>query len=133
TGWLLEQAALRGHTALDADQVRTALGGRGVTDPAAAVQHAIAEGVVLVFQDGPEETEEAQEAAVEEEPAAPVEVLLGLDRYALAEESLADGLARLVNGGDKDADWSQAASAASSPSAAELIRAAAAHGLVAHT
>ncbi|GAA2993854.1 helix-hairpin-helix domain-containing protein [Streptomyces drozdowiczii] len=136
TGWLLEQAALRGHTALDADQVRTALGGRGVTDPAAAVQHAIAEGVVLVFQDAPEEAGEAQEEEAREEsdaPAAPVEVLLGLDRYALAEESLADGLARLVNGGDKDADWSQAASAAPSPSAAELIRAAAAHGLVAHT
>ncbi|WP_405896991.1 AAA family ATPase [Streptomyces sp. NBC_00727] len=132
TGWLLEQAALRGHTALDADQVRTALGGRGVTDPAAAVQHAVAEGVVLVFQDGPEEAGETQEAA-DEEPTAPVQVLLGLDRYALAEESLADGLARLVNGGDKDADWSQAASAEPSPSAAELIRAAAAHGLVAHT
>ncbi|MGW1182147.1 helix-hairpin-helix domain-containing protein, partial [Streptomyces drozdowiczii] len=138
TGWLLEQAALRGHTALDAGQVRTALGGRGVTDPAAAVQHAVAEGVVLVFQDNPEESGEAREEAQEEPegsgaPAAPVEVLLGLDRYALAEESLADGLARLVNGGDKDADWSQAASAAPSPSAAELIRAAAAHGLVAHT
>ncbi|WUS96172.1 DNA helicase RecD [Streptomyces sp. NBC_00708] len=134
TGWLLEQAALRGHTALDAEQVRTALGGRGVTDPAAAVRHAIAEGVVLVFQDGPEEPgEDAEESAEAVEPAAPVEVLLGLDRYALAEESLADGLARLVNGGDKDADWSQAASAAPSPSAAELIRAAGAHGLVAHT
>ncbi|MFD5072116.1 helix-hairpin-helix domain-containing protein [Streptomyces sp. NPDC058369] len=134
TGWLLEQAALRGHTALDAEQVRTALGGRGVTDPAAAVRHAITEGVVLVFQDGPEEPgEDAEESAEAAEPAAPVEVLLGLDRYALAEESLADGLARLVNGGDKDADWSQAASAAPSPSAAELIRAAGAHGLVAHT
>ncbi|MFB8208032.1 helix-hairpin-helix domain-containing protein [Streptomyces sp. NPDC056010] len=137
TGWVLEQAALRGHTALDADRVREALAGRGVGDPEAAVQHAVAEGVVLVFQDGPEEQEEQeeQEQGDEEaaETAAPGPVLLGLDRYALAEESLADGLARLVNGGDKEADWSEAAAAAPSPSAAELIRAAAAHGLVAHT
>ncbi|MFF7338499.1 helix-hairpin-helix domain-containing protein [Streptomyces sp. NPDC008163] len=134
TGWVLEQAALRGHTALDADRVREALAGRSVSDPAAAVQHAVAEGVVLVFQDGPEEQgeqEQGDEEAAEAAPAGPV--LLGLDRYALAEESLADGLARLVSGGDKEADWSEAAAAAPSPSAAELIRAAAAHGLVAHT
>ncbi|TRV75370.1 DNA helicase RecD [Streptomyces sp. 130] len=132
TGWLLERAALRGHTALDADRVREALAGRGVSDPAAAVQHAVAEGVVLVFQDGPEAGGAGEEPGEPEEPAAPVQVLLGLDRYALAEESLADGLARLVDGGG-EADWSEAATAAPSPSAAELIRATAAHGLVAHT
>ncbi|MER6120742.1 helix-hairpin-helix domain-containing protein [Streptomyces sp. NPDC001743] len=145
-GWLLERAALQGHTALDADQVRAALAGRAVSDPDAAVQHAIAEGVVLVFQDGPEGEESAEETDEENggagsddgatEPAAglePVQVLLGLDRYALAEESLADGLARLVNACEKDADWSDAAAAAPSPSAAELIRTVAAHGLVAHT
>ncbi|MFE3947678.1 helix-hairpin-helix domain-containing protein [Streptomyces sp. NPDC059118] len=145
-GWLLERAALRGHTALDASEVRAALAERSVTDPEAAVQHAVAEGVVLVFQDGQEDPEnqepgapaESTEGAESAEPAGPagqepVQVLLGLDRYALAEESLADGLARLVNACEKDADWTEAASAASSPSAAELIRAVAAHGLVAHT
>lgn len=115
-----------------------------MADPGAAVQHAIAEGVVLVFQDGPDDeaAEEPQDegeggadtAAQEDaQPAEPVQVLLGLDRYALAEESLADGLARLVNACEKDADWSDAASSAPSPSATELIRTAAAHGLVAHT
>ncbi|MFD5726005.1 helix-hairpin-helix domain-containing protein [Streptomyces sp. NPDC058368] len=134
TGWVLEQAALRGHTALDGDRVREALAGRGVSDLEAAVQHAVAEGVVLVFQDGPEEQEDQEQGDEEAaEAGAPGPVLLGLDRYALAEESLADGLARLVNGGDKEADWSEAAAAAPSPSAAELIRASAAHGLVAHT
>ncbi|MEU9205932.1 helix-hairpin-helix domain-containing protein [Streptomyces sp. NPDC048332] len=140
-GWLLERAALQGHTALDAEQVRAALAGRAVSDPDAAVQHAIAEGVVLVFQDGPEDEESGEESTEAgagdegEEPAErePVQVLLGLDRYALAEESLADGLARLVNACEKDADWSDAATAAPSPSAAELIRTAASHGLVAHT
>lgn len=139
-GWLLERAALQGHTALDAEQVRAALAARAVTDPGAAVQHAIAEGVVLVFQDGPEdevsdaETDDESEGTGDEgAEREPVQVLLGLDRYALAEESLADGIARLVNACEKDADWADAAAAAPSPSAAELIRTAAAHGLVAHT
>ncbi|WP_327336119.1 ATP-binding domain-containing protein [Streptomyces sp. NBC_01324] len=144
-GWLLERAALQGHTALDSAEVRTALTGRSVSDPDAAVQHAVAEGVVLVFQDGAEDgaeeeaREEGPEAAEtpaedrEAGPQEPVQVFLGLDRYALAEESLADGLARLVNAVEKDADWTAAAESAPSPSAAELIRTAAAHGLVAHT
>lgn len=46
-------------------------------------------------------------------------VLVGLERYALAEESLADGLARLVNSVPKEdgsaADWEQAAAAAGAP------------------
>ncbi|MFE4862327.1 helix-hairpin-helix domain-containing protein [Streptomyces sp. NPDC056670] len=132
-GWILEQAAVRGHTALADDDVRKALAGRSVPDPDEAVHQAVAEGVVLVFQDGladePEaaddgvDTEEAEEAA---EPAEPVEVLLGLDRYALAEESLADGLARLLNSpvGDDGSVW---------PEGGELIRAVAGSGLVAHT
>ncbi|MFJ9059331.1 helix-hairpin-helix domain-containing protein [Streptomyces sp. NPDC102409] len=140
-GWLLERAALRGHTALDADEARKALEGFAVTDPEEAVQHAVAEGVVLVFQDGvdatgAQEPDEAGEDTGEDGTPAdeePVRVLLGLDRYALAEESLADGLGRLVNSCDKGADWSESAAAAPSPSAGELIRAAATAGLVAHS
>ncbi|MFF2407962.1 helix-hairpin-helix domain-containing protein [Streptomyces sp. NPDC058092] len=140
-GWLLERAALQGHTALDATAVRAALAERAVSDPAAAVEHAVAEGVVLAFQDGREDQgdqepgapAEAGESTEDRAGQEPVPVLLGLDRYALAEESLADGLARLVNACEKDADWTAAATAAGSPSAAELIRAVAAHGLVAHT
>ncbi|GAA4087987.1 helix-hairpin-helix domain-containing protein [Streptomyces hundungensis] len=138
-GWILEQAAVRGHTALAADDVRKALAGRSVPDPDEAVQQAIAEGVVLVFQDGlaeePDSTENAENTAdaadidgAEEaaEPAEPVEVLLGLDRYALAEESLADGLARLLNSpvGNDGSVW---------PEGSELARAVAGSGLVAHT
>ncbi|MDX3850520.1 helix-hairpin-helix domain-containing protein [Streptomyces sp. AK02-01A] len=146
-GWLLERAALQGHTALEASAVRGALAGHAVPDPDEAVQHAIAEGAVLVFQDGLEAEAEGSAAATEdaagtdgaegteggEEPAGtPVPVLLGLDRYALAEESLADGLARLVKTGP-DASWEEAATASAGHSAAELIRAAAGHGLVLHT
>ncbi len=186
-GWLLEQAALAGHSALEASALRAALAQRSVPDPDEALQTAIAEGAVLVFQDAIE-TPGARPAADDEDEEQPVRVLLGLDRFAMAEESVADGLARLLNtfeepsdadgvasegdegsgddegdagddedGGDvgdrpdagapePDADspvrpvrqpspaqWEAAATAAPSPSAAELIRAAARSGLVAHT
>ncbi|MEU3187750.1 ATP-dependent RecD-like DNA helicase [Streptomyces sp. NPDC006923] len=139
-GWLLERAALQGHTALEASAVRGALAGHAVPDPDEAVQHAVAEGAVLVFQDGLEAEAEGGEDDTADtegteggaEPAgAPVPVLLGLDRYALAEESLADGLARLVKTGPEDS-WEEAAASAGQ-SAAELIRASAGHGLVLHT
>ncbi|MEU2406057.1 helix-hairpin-helix domain-containing protein [Streptomyces rubiginosohelvolus] len=143
-GWVLERAALQGHTALDAEAVRAALAERAVSDPDAAVLEAVEEGVALLFQEGGDEEPEETEAGAEETdegglapdadaPGEPVRILLGLDRYALAEESLADGLARLVNTCEKAADWAEAAAAAPSPSAAELIRTTAAAGLVAHS
>ncbi|MCQ1580799.1 helix-hairpin-helix domain-containing protein [Streptomyces parvus] len=139
-GWVLERAALQGHTALDAEAVRAALAERAVSDPDAAVREAVEEGVALLFQEGEDEEPEENEAAAEgglapdaDTPREPVRILLGLDRYALAEESLADGLARLVNACEKAADWAEAAAAAPSPSAAELIRTTAAAGLVAHS
>nr|WP_245769274.1 ATP-dependent RecD-like DNA helicase [Streptomyces indicus] len=141
TGWLLEQAAVAGHTALDAGPLKQALAQRGVPDPDAAVESAVAEGEVLVFQDALDEgtPEHADAAGDEDEEAAerPVRVLFGLERYALAEESLADGLARVVNGLEKEAGsdlagWAEAAGSVRG-SAAELIRASAAHGLVLHT
>ncbi|MEW2068366.1 helix-hairpin-helix domain-containing protein [Streptomyces sp. NPDC007346] len=144
-GWLLERAALQGHTALDATAVRAALAERAVSDPEEAVRNAVEEGVALVFQEGtdPAESEAYEEGEAPAEADAgedgpgqapePVQVLLGLDRYALAEESLADGLARLVNTCGKGADWAEAAAAAPSPSAAELIRTTATAGLVAHS
>ncbi|MEU8603065.1 helix-hairpin-helix domain-containing protein [Streptomyces parvulus] len=142
TVWLLEQAALAGHTALEPARLTATLAQRGVPDPDAAVQSTLAEGEALAFQDaleepggrpgraagGPEDPDEGGEGAEER----PVRVLIGLERYALAEESLADGLARLVNAAPKQdgsgADWEEAAA-----SAAELIRAVAGHGLVLHT
>ncbi|MCG7207716.1 ATP-binding domain-containing protein [Streptomyces arenae] len=131
TGWLLEQAALAGHTALEMPTLATALAQRAVPDPDAAVQSALAEGEALVFQDALDPG--APEPADDEEER-PVRVLVGLERYALAEESLADGLARLVNSLAKDAPgpW-DAVAAAASGGAAELARAVAGHGLVLHT
>ncbi|QIJ61769.1 ATP-dependent RecD-like DNA helicase [Streptomyces sp. JB150] len=138
TVWLLEQAALAGHTALELPALTAALAQRGVPDPDAAVQDALAEGEVLAFQDGLEESgeEESEEEAGEGEAQEPVRVLVGLERYALAEESLADGLARLIGSVPKEAgapaDRERVAAAAQG-SAAELVRAVAGHGLVLHT
>lgn len=125
-GWQLERAALQGHTALESSSVRAALAERSVPDPDEALQQAIAEGAVLVFQDGVEDVEQAADGEdTEDSEQQAVPVLLGLDRYALAEESLADGLARLAKSG-ADARWE-----AAEPT--ELVRAVAASGLVAHT
>ncbi|MBW5421927.1 DNA helicase RecD [Streptomyces sp. BG9H] len=153
TVWLLEQAALAGHTALDVPALTAALGQRAVPDPDGAIQGALAEGDALVFQDALEGAEvpvqrsddagardgEAGEEGAEGEQERPVRVLIGLERYAMAEESLADGLARVINSlpkeggpGPEAAEW-EAAAAQASGSAAELIRAAAGHGLVLHS
>ncbi|WP_405852724.1 ATP-binding domain-containing protein [Streptomyces sp. NBC_00090] len=128
TVWLLERAALQGHTALELQAVRAGLARQAVSDPEKAVEVAVSEGAVLVFQEetaeehvaDEEEPDETAETTAAEEPAAPV--LLGLDRYALAEESLADGLARLVRTATADT-WE----------GSELERAAGEHGLVLHT
>ncbi|MDN3270060.1 helix-hairpin-helix domain-containing protein [Streptomyces sp. MA15] len=128
TVWLLEQAAPAGHTVLEMAALTEALGRQGVPEPEDAVRDAIAEGDVLVFQDALGEAGEDGEQ--------PVRVLVGLERCALAEESLADGLARLVNAvPEQDGtaeEWERAAAAAGG-SAGDLIRAAARHGLVLHT
>ncbi|MEU2778932.1 helix-hairpin-helix domain-containing protein [Streptomyces sp. NPDC007162] len=131
TGWLLEQAALAGHTALEMPTLTAALTQRAVPDPEAAVQSTLAEGEALVFQDALDPGAPEPE---DDEEERPVRVLVGLERYALAEESLADGLARLVNSPADDAPepWEAAATAASG-GAAELARAVAGHGLVLHT
>ncbi|MFF4758016.1 helix-hairpin-helix domain-containing protein [Streptomyces sp. NPDC001292] len=134
TVWLLEQAALAGHTALEAPALTAALAQRAVPDPEAALHGTLAEGEALVFQDALEEAPATEEA--DEDGGRPVRVLVGLERYALAEESLADGLARLNNSAPKEggsaSDWERAAASVQG-SAAELLRAVAGHGLVLHT
>ncbi|MCT9140167.1 ATP-dependent DNA helicase, partial [Streptomyces violarus] len=142
-----EQAALAGHTALEMPALLAALAQRGVPEPDSAVQDAIAEGDALGFQDALEETgaparakqgsgQDSEQDDSEEDEERPVRVLVGLERYALAEESLADGLARLVNSAPKQdgsaEEWERVAAAAQG-SAGELLRAVAGHGLVLHT
>ncbi|MGV9940800.1 helix-hairpin-helix domain-containing protein [Streptomyces sp. NPDC003401] len=145
TVWLLEQAALAGHTALELPTLTAALARQGVPDADAAVQSTLAEGEALAFHDALEEpgataapvaADEKHEEDGEDggEETGPVRVLVGLERYALAEESLADGLARVANAPAEETPtrWESAAARASG-STAELIRAVAGHGLVVHT
>ncbi|WP_181383659.1 helix-hairpin-helix domain-containing protein [Streptomyces sp. NWU339] len=148
TGWLLEQAAAAGHTALEMPVLTAALEQQGVPDAEGAVRNAISDGDVLVFQDpvpeagapaprrGGAGAGESQDEADGAEEERPVRVLVGLERYAMAEESLADGLARLVGSAPRQdgpgAEWERAASSADG-SGGELIRAVAGHGLVLHT
>ncbi|MBQ1098151.1 ATP-binding domain-containing protein [Streptomyces sp. b94] len=142
TVWLLEQAALAGHTALELPRLTATLAQRGVPDPDAAVRSTLAEGEALAFQDALEETGARQDdttggaEGTDEDEERPVRVLIGLERYALAEESLADGLARLANSAPKRdgsaADWERAAASAQG-AATDLVRAVADHGLVLHT
>lgn len=147
---VLERAALSGHTALTPEALAKGLAQHSVPDPEEAVRDAVEAGVLLVFEDpleqppgsGPEHARPEGEASAEEQ-GPPVSLLMGLERHALAEESLADGLARIVathtppdgesGDGPAPSEWEAAAAAAPSPSAAELIRACAGHGLVVHS
>ncbi|WP_187284552.1 helix-hairpin-helix domain-containing protein [Streptomyces sp. uw30] len=137
TVWLLEQAALAGHTALEMPALTAALVQRAVPDADTAVQNTLAEGEALAFQDALDEpgAPAVRDEEAEEDAERPVRVLVGLERYALAEESLADGLGRLINSAPKQdgsaEEWERAAAGAGS--AADLIRAVANHGLVLHT
>jgi hypothetical protein len=140
-GHLMELAAERGHTALTGQALQAALAQNAVPDPAAAVAAAVEDGRLLVFRaDGDDEPQDAADGEDGEDGgAADAPVLLGLDRYALAEESLADGLVRLLRSFEAEAAdtdpalWERAAADAPSPSAAELIRAVSGSGLVLHS
>ena len=128
TVWQLEQAALRGHTAVELGTVRTGLESQQVPEAASALAAVLGEGQVMAFQD-----EEQQPGAGGRKPDAeddelPVRVLLALDRLALAEESLADGLVRLMSAfeGDprpeaaEDADGAESAEGTEAAQAAEV-------------
>ncbi|MFB7473227.1 helix-hairpin-helix domain-containing protein [Kitasatospora sp. NPDC056184] len=95
-GWLLEQAALRGHSAVEIGELTTGLERLGVPDCAAAVQAVVVDGHAMPFQE--ELTgAEAHAAGGGEDDEPPTRTLLALERLALAEESLAEGLIRLMS------------------------------------
>ncbi|MER7582665.1 helix-hairpin-helix domain-containing protein [Kitasatospora sp. NPDC097691] len=90
--WLLEQAVLRGHSALELTEVAAGLERLRMPDPAAAIQAAVEDGRVLPFQ---EELAEAH-AAGGEDDEPPTRTLLALERLAMAEDTLAEGLVQLM-------------------------------------
>ncbi|WP_441247030.1 ATP-binding domain-containing protein [Kitasatospora sp. McL0602] len=139
--WLLEQAALRGHTAQETSEIAAGLENFAVPDAASALQEVVTDGGVMAFQEeitgpGAATTTAAEDEDGDDEP--PTRTLLALERIALAEESLADGLVRVMSTFEVPetpgpAEWEAAAAAAPSASAAALLRAAAGNGLTTHT
>ncbi|GAB3112937.1 helix-hairpin-helix domain-containing protein [Streptomyces calidiresistens] len=161
---LLERGARFGHTAADPAALARALGGYGVPRPEEALAEAVEAGAALLFEDpdpdaapapapadagGGEGTGDGEDTAGtgHAESAVPVRTLVGTERWAVAEESLADGLIGLATGspterprlptepptgpdgaGDGDPTRPRAGS-----SAAELWSAVRDHGLVVHT
>ncbi|MEU8516194.1 helix-hairpin-helix domain-containing protein [Kitasatospora sp. NPDC048722] len=92
--WLLEQAVLRGHSALELAEVAAGLERLRMPEPAAAIQAAVEDGRVLPFQEeltGPE-----AHGSGDEDDEPPTRTLLALERLAMAEDSLAEGLLQLM-------------------------------------
>ncbi|MBU7599847.1 ATP-dependent RecD-like DNA helicase [Streptomyces sp. P38-E01] len=144
--WLLSRAARQGHTVLEVGMLAQQLAAFSVSEAEAAVYAAAEEGLLLAFApeqaqtdeqapaDGTEAAEPAGDGAAAE-PAGPV--LVGLERWALAEESLAEGVQRLLTtftpGTEGREEWEKAAASVSGPSARELIGAVAGAALVLHS
>ncbi|MGW2395306.1 helix-hairpin-helix domain-containing protein [Kitasatospora sp. NPDC001664] len=91
--WLLEQAALRGDSAAEIGEVASGLERLGLPDAAAALQEVVVDGRVMAFQ----EELPGHRPSGDEDDEPPMRTLLALERLALAEESLADGLVRVMS------------------------------------
>jgi exodeoxyribonuclease V alpha subunit len=105
---LLTRAARDGHTAVPADVIMRSAGRFRVEDPVAAVNAAVDDGSVLPFE--PEDLDLDPDPELEGEGSGDevpgdaagnaAATLLSLTRYALAEEAVAEGLARLASTAD---------------------------------
>ncbi|MFD8707654.1 helix-hairpin-helix domain-containing protein [Kitasatospora sp. NPDC059648] len=92
--WLLEQAALRGHSAQELSEVAAGLDRFRIPEPAAAIEEAVADGRVLPFQEELSGAEAHTAGGDEDEP--PTRTLLALEALAMAEDSLAEKLLQLM-------------------------------------
>jgi exodeoxyribonuclease V alpha subunit len=92
----LRTATRDGHTVLPADLVVAALHAEGIADPAAAVVAAVESGDVLEH-----EPPEAEDPDSEPDPGLRS---LSLARYGMAEEAVAEGIARLAASAERIAD-----------------------------
>ncbi|TKJ32026.1 AAA family ATPase [Blastococcus sp. CCUG 61487] len=95
-GLTLRTATRDGHTVLPADLVVSALQAEGITDPAAAIVAAVESGDVLEHE--PPEPEDPDQ---EPDPALRS---LSLARYGMAEEAVAENVARLTATAERIAD-----------------------------
>ena len=93
-GYLLARAAQEGNTAVPATVIGDALGRLRIADPAAAIVAAVDTGTVLPFAAA--DPDAAGEGPGGEPGDGAGGTLLALARYAMAEEAVADGTARLA-------------------------------------
>ncbi|HYX93713.1 MAG TPA: AAA family ATPase [Geodermatophilus sp.] len=99
----LRTATRDGHTVLPADLVVAALRAEGVADPAAAVTAAVESGEVLEHE--PPEPEDDEDADLDQLPEPdPALRMLSLARYGMAEEAVAENVARLAATAERIAD-----------------------------
>ncbi|GAB3307891.1 hypothetical protein GCM10027451_16350 [Geodermatophilus aquaeductus] len=98
----LRTAARDGHTVLPADLVVAALRAEGLADPATAIVAAVESGDVLDHEPPePEFDEDSDEEPPEPDPALRT---LSLARYGMAEEEVAEAVARLAATAERIAD-----------------------------
>jgi exodeoxyribonuclease V alpha subunit len=95
-GLTLRTATRDGHTVLPADLVVAALQAEGISDPASAVLAAVDSGEVLEH-----EPPEPDDPEAEPDPSLRA---LSLARYGMAEEAVAEGVARLAASAERIAD-----------------------------
>jgi hypothetical protein len=98
-GWLLDRAALDGHTAQPADVLCSALGTLGFGDPAGALQAALEEGDMLAFSNAVEDEDEeggGTGADTAEETSGASGLMISRERYAFAEEGVGEAIQRLL-------------------------------------
>ncbi|MGY1771023.1 AAA family ATPase [Blastococcus sp. SYSU D00813] len=98
----LRTATRDGHTVLPVDLVVAALRAEGVTDPAAAIVAAVDSGEVLEHEPPePDWDEDSNKEPPEPDPALR---MLSLARYGMAEEAVAENVARLMATAERIAD-----------------------------
>jgi exodeoxyribonuclease V alpha subunit len=97
----LRTATRDGHTVLPVDLVVAALRAEGFADPAAAVVAAVESGEVLEHE--PPEPEVDEDTDVHEQPDPSLRTL-SLARYGMAEEAVAENVARLAATAERIAD-----------------------------
>jgi exodeoxyribonuclease V alpha subunit len=100
-GLTLRTATRDGHTVLPADLVVAALQAEGIADPAAAVVAAVESGDVLEHEPPEPEGAADDDDAAEPDPSLR---MLSLARYGMAEEAVAEGVARLLAAAERIAD-----------------------------
>ncbi|MGY1812451.1 AAA family ATPase [Blastococcus sp. SYSU D00820] len=99
----LRTAARDGHTVLPVDLVVAALRAEGMADPAAAIVAAVESGEVLDHE--PPEPDLDEDADLDELPEPdPALRMVSLARYGMAEEAVAENVARLAATAERIAD-----------------------------